>query len=822
MKKRILCLFIVFVVALTGNSAFAITVNEDYKAPHEQISYGGRLEESEPSEFAIENLVYKTLLASADFDDFVAADKENAIEGKESSETLFKASTVDAEHNKAFENGAVKIFSADQKYKTYSLIYAGDIVGGEYYAFRCKIKTQYSTDIACNRIAAYGMVNGENKWLKDAGGNYGRYKERSEGDGKAYYMTQLICAPEGTDTFQLVVEYSKSSEKATDPRGPIYFDDFELYHVAVDPMEAVLIKPNYKGIVYGDGDADINLKVSVKESNFFEYDDLSLAVTLEDAEGYVYKKTELDTVSELTNVVFSSRGLSEGDYYLNTVLKDTKDNRTISQKELTIRKRDETYRPKNYVDDDGYFVRNGERTLLTRIYSGDNIDVAANAAKTAGIDNIAAYGWWWAYNDDTYSKKAEVLRDLGIRSHINLKEVWYGSQRVKDGTIGPQMIETMEDTIPLLYKVANDYKNDPILDGYCIFDEINPLISGEELAWGNKILAEADIDNPTYGVANQYEEDYGAYTDITDILTVDPYPIRGTEQDAANISKVSQDVKAIRKSFPNRPIGAALQGFFYSPTNDKANRSPNRQELLNMMWQALCEGATVIEWYSYDSMMSSDTTAANEKKAAEEEHEKKPEIPLRVVEVKSDEEWLADFNAVFGELNEYENILLSSEPVPNYSVTGGGDWLNIMLKRYNGKTYIFAVNNTKEAQNATVTVNGAGSYDLSFDALDVKKIEISQNDFLSPEAELIGLGFSNGKDVFAVAEGEENILYVKQDSGVINYCADISDGAKLYFGRKEVAKKGKITVRVAKEFNVTVVAEDGVTKTTKKYKVVKV
>ena len=187
---------------------------------------------------------------------------------------------------------------------------------------------------------------------------------------------------------------------------------------------------------------------------------------------------------------------------------------------------------------------------------------------------------------------------------------------------------------------------------------------------------------------------------------------------------------------------------------------------------------------------------------------------------KTYDEWNADLKAVFGELSEYEDILLSKESDPKYSVSGGGEWLNITVKRYNGKTYLFAVNNTNTAKSASVEIDGE-SVSLSFAPLEVKKTELMQNDYLSPKAELKAMGFLNGDDIFPVAEGEENTLYVYPDSTVINYCVDISDGAKLYIGKKEMPTSGKITVRVARKFTVTVVAADGVTKTSKKYNVVK-
>jgi len=243
---------------------------------------------------------------------------------------------------------------------------------------------------------------------------------------------------------------------------------------------------------------------------------------------------------------------------------------------------------------------------------------------------------------------------------------------------------------------------------------------------------------------------------MVDILGTDPYPVKGMKDDDGNpiyddISKPGDYVRFYKEKFPNRPVYLVLQGYHWAERGDL--RGPTEEEIKNMAWQAICEGADGLDWFSFGRMHDSENR----------------------------EEWYEIHKNVFADVIAYEDIILSDEPAPKYSVSGGGDWLNLTVKRYNGKTYVFAVNNTYYSKSATLSISGADNQVLSFEPLEVKKIELYQDDFLSPEAELKTIGFSNGNETFEVATGDyENILYVHEDSGVINYNARISDGAKLY------------------------------------------
>ena len=414
----------------------------------------------------------------------------------------------------------------------------------------------------------------------------------------------------------------------------------------------------------------------------------------------------------------------------------------------------------------------------------------AEKAADAGIKTISHYGMWWA-SDAPDTAALDYMRANGLQSHICLSSYWFSD---RSGNMGTTLIHEQSDILPLFTQIAKDYKNDPILDGYYLFDEPNPIYKGGEIRWNNEIMAQADINHPTYGVADQCYDKYGVYVKMADIVGIDPYPVNGLDSD--DIAAVGRGMKQMKQNFPNRPVYAVLQGFNKAISGwAQATRSPNYQELRNMAWQAICEGAAGLDCYAYPNMKNDPS--------------------------KDFDTWWNEIKTLYDETGSYQNVLLSDEPAPLYHVEDGGDWLNLLIKRYHGRTYLFAVNNTRQAQSAAVTIQEAGSYPLSFEGLEVKLLTVEQDAYPSPEAKLKSMGFSNGDMIFPVAEGDENILYVPKEQHVINYAAQISDGAQLYIGGVARAAAGKITLWHTDSFTVRVAAADGVNDTEKSYRVVR-
>lgn len=734
-----------------------------YAPPYPAVD-GGRAEQNMPVIFSV-NTTDKITLVSEDFEDSVY-------------------NNIEAKNTLVIDNGAIKVEKTNTDSSVIiSFKYTGtDIRENDHIAFACRIKTDgISGGAPRNYIEAYKGST----WLNQTHGYDG--KKDVTGDNDWYDMVQMFQVPEGADIINLKAVLAKNMI------GTVWFDDFKLYRLEVDPLTSVLISPNYKGLIYGDGIADINLDIAVEpQRGFYTLSDLSLSVKILDGADNVLRKATVEDVLERMNFVFSSEGLAEGEYYLQSILTHKTSGEVISKREHILRKKSADFRPDVYLSEDGKIIKNGKKTFLKRLYNyNGNYLNAAQGADSAGVSTLSNFGMWW-YNGLAADAR-QYMEENNIQTHLCLDTYWYSN---RGGNMGTTLIREPTDVLPFITRVVTDYKNDTVLDGYQTFGEPNPTYSGAEIRWNNEIIAQNDLNHPTYGVADKLYDDYGAYIDMADIIGTDPYPITGADED--DIAAVGRSISAMRESFPNRPVYSVLQAFdrYTQGMSSTPTRTPTFAEFKNMAWQAICEGAMGIDCFAYPDMM------------ADKEANRR--------------DWIKELKAILDEIALYEYVLLSDEPSPLYSVTGGGDWLNLLVKHYNGKTYIFAVNNTKESHSASVSIDGLESQNLSFESLGVVIREINQTAFASPEAELTAMGFSLGDNCFAVAEADgSRSLYVPADKPIINYSLRISDGARLYIGSVEISKNGKLTFWNADRFSVRVIAEDGTTCTEYDYNVVK-
>lgn len=760
MKKltiRLICFLLILILNLTA-------VAYSYAPPYEDVD-GGRAAQNMPEIFSVDTAP-KIEAASADFN------SENSL-------VNFTQLTRTASWWEIYDN-SIKISKPASGSSPYAIVLkyqpAEGLVPGEMYAVTCKIKTEEISGGAPRSIlSAYS----DTSWLDETHGYDG--KENVKGTNDWYTMTQFLKVPENATNLRI---YLNMKAEMT---GTVYFDDIKLYHIARDPMESVLLKPNYKGLIFGDGINDISLDVAIREQvGFYSLQNVSLLVKLVDGNDNIIYKSSPNELDTKMNFKFSSKGLLEGDYYLQSILRDKTTGELISKKEQTIRKRSADYRPDTYVDENGHLIRNGKKTFLKRI-SGYNAGYQelAEAALDMNVDSLAHYGLWWATGG--YDDTIEFMINNKLKTQICLSSYWFSDL---GGNMGTSFIKKQTDILPFFKQITDDYKNEEALEAYYVFDEPDPVTKGEEIRWNNEILSQFDINHPTIGTADKGYNEYGIYCKMTDILCIDPYVITGKETD--NIAKVGRSIRQVKENFPNRPVFLTLQGFHYASRGDL--RSPTYAELRNIAWQAICEGAEGFDCYAYPDMKKDAT--------------------------KSLEQWKSEINTLYTEVENYEDIILSDEIAPQFTVENGGDWLNICMRRYNGKNYVFAVNNTKEVHSANLKAGSSSIY-LEFEPLEVIFRELPVEIAPLPQPQLESISFFNGEDVFSVTEGTENILYVLKDSGVINYSAQISEGATLYIGDVPKDVNGKITVRIADEFTVKAVSKDGLTVDLKKYKVIK-
>lgn len=770
--KSILISIILMCMTVTASAA-------RFTPPFNEHILGDKIAENMPAPFSVSNVKCE-LIASTDF---------NTYDKLTNSWTY---GDWQIEDNTLI---AVKEDKSTLMQKSFS--YKGEIEAGEYYAFTCKMKEENVTAGALPRTILFAYSN--NSWVRENGTRL----IKGETDANGYFeLTQVLEVPDGTNELRLAAQLDVGST------GTVKYKDFKLYKIALDPLDVVLLKPAYKGLIYGDAVADIDVSIKITErKGTYTYDNMELLVTLSDSADNVIYSSKSEKLNNLMNVTFSSKGLSEGTYYISAKLTDKASGEVISRKMRTIRKVGENEKPLFYVDNDGHAVRNNEKTFFKRIYNAQN-DYAkiANDIKNTAVDTIAhnGMGWWFSNTNENMAEAFSILDETGKKIHLSLMGYWWGNREL-DVNMFKSLVTEQKDIRAFFKKITDEHKNFELLDGYYLFDEPNPVLYGEEIWWNNEILADFDINHPTYGIADGAFDNYGIFTKMVDVLGIDPYPIGGKETD--DIAQIGRSIREITTNFPNRPVYLCLQGFNYTGKFGLDSRGPNYTELRNMAYQAIAEGADGLDCYAYQAMQNDPSG-------------------------KTFDEWWSELTTLYDDVEKYEKIILSSEPAPKFTALGGGEWLNITSRRYNGKSYIFAVNNTKNSQSLNLKMErasnaksdngenftyGENGFELSFSPLEVKILEIDQMGYQSPEAELISMGFFNCRKVFPVEKGEENILQVNEDYIIINYHAQISDKAKLYINGVEKPLTGKISIRHADSFTVCVVAEDGITKTTAKY-----
>ncbi len=591
--------------------------------------------------------------------------------------------------------------------------------------------------------------------------------------------------------------------------GTFYYDDVQVSTLLFEPIDTVLMKPSYKGLIYGEnGVGDIALRTYTKDYNgAYDLTKMSFKSQIVDENDKVYFKSECDEITPVIDVYFSSKDLPMGgDYYLEIFLIDKETGETQFKRSWTIRKREESYRPKTYLDEGGYLVKNGERYLpLALIFVNKytfNDEVENKIMNHPGLDvrSQKGVGYWYSFGieksrRDAFEYFEECGKGITLSTHMFRMNTGYNETE--------KHINKQEDIRGYLSRVINNFKDLPILDMWYMGDEVNPVRMGEEMRWANEIVASNDLDHPTYTAICELVEDRpGIHAKTADILVTDPYYVTGEpDQDLHDITHYAT---YLRDTNPGRPFGVMLQGFWYKTRGDL--RGPTQREFRNMMWQSLIEGAVCINCFAYEP--SGANAAIN------------PGYTL--------ESWWDEMLEVYSEVQRFKPIILSDETRPYVKVINGGTWLNYTTRRYDGKSYLFTVNNqdmTKVAKihldgvkkitgmysGKTYTADKDGWFKIELSNQESEVFEYEQSDYKSTHAELIRFGLLSdvGGLVMLDADGEKPRFIVAQGVSEVEIGAQISENASIYINDVKVNNGDKISLAGLSEINVKVVSEDG-------------
>ncbi len=278
-------------------------------------------------------------------------------------------------------------------------------------------------------------------------------------------------------------------------------------------------------------------------------------------------------------------------------------------------------------------------------------------------------------------KQLDLCRANGIEVIYPLNSVWSWHKH------RPKGVNSDEEAQAYVERIVNERKAHPaILAWYCN-DEIS-LEKFPQLLKRQQLLERIDPGHPTWTVLYQFGEVRGYYPTF-DVVGTDPYPIPGSP-----IGNVAMWTRTTNDEVMGlKPMWQVPQAFAWADCRGperKNDRFPTREEMVNMSWQCVANGANGLVYWCYRLLYQKGRFLVDR--------------------------W-ADICAAAASVKSYIPVILSDEDPPQ--VTGATEDLSVRAWRYQGAVYLAVVNNTRKPIKGEIglgadfktlsTLQGAGS-----------------------------------------------------------------------------------------------------------------
>jgi len=603
-------------------------------------------------------------------------------------------------------------------------------------------------------------------------------------------------------------------------------DDYIAREEAPNIITSALVHPNYKGLIYEEnGENDIQLMLRVNVPSLPEGKTLSdyrVKIVISDSQENIILQSSEDAITAEMNVTFSSKHLKLGDYVLKASLIEKATATEIDYNIWPLRKRSgDISQLSSYVDENGRFIKDGKPKFYIGMYGcyrGENGPLSPeqiDSFKDNGVDGVMPTHIEWAFRSEPtcYSREwLDKFDESGVDVYADMSV--FLEDEANRVNFNLTCIEDERHEIERRIKILKDY---PAVAGYYIGDEERPEAS-DKLRWHTDIVSMTDFEKPTFymdyrgGAHNVFQHNASA-----DIMGLDHYPIT-YNQDDPGINAIEKYTKYMTDNFINKPVWMALQnsnrGLWTSELTGA--QTPSEKQQRNMAMQAVCGGATGIWWYGYSELLTE----------TQLDPEKNPNLAARVDQVTDLNELVGrtmGVNRLFARLGD---IIMSNEEPPQISIEcADASKVQSIVKRYNGKSYIFVVNTSIFDQTVSITASGARSvkniytgesYDVDsqgkftavLENIGIGVFEIEQDDYLSHDSTLKNLSLSCGEDSLLVTydENGDMVINVSEDSNEITYAAQINAKATLRVNGAIAEHTGTISGDGA---TFCVIAEDG-------------
>ena len=380
--------------------------------------------------------------------------------------------------------------------------------------------------------------------------------------------------------------------------GPVagisWFRNFSLRREIPPPLETFLLYPNYRGMMFSDQSQVARVAIDVKQPADTTMTQLHIVLELMDPGGKVLSTLRLSPPQNGSMVATMDMGsLPLGRYRLQGSLEGPGNKRIFTQSSYTIIKVSSETRAamKAWIDSDNIIHMGGRSRFVIGLYDTtgyglrpDSYTPRLRAIAKAPINLMINYFLANGRAEVIYPY-TEAMEPLGIFYLATVNAFF------PDGLAYPRWAQA-ENVGPdqVIAQYSKALAGDSRVVGYYTCDECASERQPRTFhQYG--VIKQYDPASITFAVEN-YPDEFQFWRDTVDVLGVDPY-VLGTRHPESYVGDFTRNV--IGAVHGARPVWTVIQFFRLS----MPSHFPTEQELHDISWMAITEGARGVFYWSY-------------------------------------------------------------------------------------------------------------------------------------------------------------------------------------------------------------------------------
>lgn len=529
-----------------------------------------------------------------------------------------------------------------------------NIFPGKKYRFGAYVKTKGISGRRAKATVCLEWRDNRNKWIGSscARGVKGTHEwKRVEG---------MVRLPDNAASGRIYLYVRKGST------GKAWFDDVELLNIIEPQMKSTLISPVYRGRITAKGPKSIRLRVRLIDYDINNQNlKLYLRTELRNKGSSIPITDNIQPVdsSDLFDLSLSVENLSPGNYVVAVKLLNSSGEILETSIHEIIRLSDE-FKAKVSIDSHHRLIVGDKPFFPIGMFWGEINEEDLRIYADSKFNCLMPY-----YPPNL--EQLDLAKKYGLKVIYSIKDFFFGTKWC------PEFIKNEAHEEIYVREYVQKFRDHPALLAWYLNDEMT-LKYLPRLESHQKWVLQEDPHHPTWVVLLNVRE-VGENINTFDVIGTDPYPI--PKSSASLVWKATAET--LRQVEVSRPLWQVLQahnlGIYYE---DPSYRSPTYSEMRSMAWQAICEGANGIVFYSFFDL------------------KRNPDVPFKT-------QW-KNLKKIAAEIDSVSDILLSIEPAPDVTVSfnsGNSTWMNWLVRSYKGKLYILAVNNGDKEGTTTFSIS---------------------------------------------------------------------------------------------------------------------